>query len=74
MPVPSMKPIKVPTVDMSEAVPVFSAKIISPKNAPRSIPISSPTGGINIPSIIPIIEPQTAYFVPPNFLVISGGR
>ena len=44
------------------------SSILAPIKAPRNGPITIPKGGKKqIPIIKPIIEPLTAFFVPPNF-------
>jgi len=49
--------------------------INSPESAPMKGPAISPMGAKkNIPANIPMIEPITAVFEPPNFFVIIAGR
>jgi hypothetical protein len=48
--------------------------MISPAKAPRNVPAIKPNGGkMNIPTINPIVAPQTPPLVPPKFFVPHTG-
>ena len=69
---PSRKPTKEPIAalnDFFESCPPIN----SPIKAPTKGPMITPAGPIQKAARKPIVQPQTPYLVPPNFLVPQIG-
>ena len=65
--------MKEPIADFSAFLESEESSIISPIKAPKNGPAIIPMGPKNNPTSRPSVDPQTPFFVPPNFFVPSIG-
>ena len=69
---PNKKPTKEPIAALKDFFESWPP-IISPIKAPTNGPMITPNGPSQKAAIKPSVQPQTPYFVPPNFLVPQIG-